>query len=250
MFLLVGLGNPGAKYAKNRHNAGFLAVDAIADSHGFGPERSKFQGHVRDGKIGIHKVLILKPQTFYNDSGNSVAAAARFHKIPVEDIIVFHDEIDLAPGKLRVKKGGGLAGNNGLKSTAAHMGPDFWRVRIGIGHPGRKEAVTHHVLGDFSKADRQDYLDEMLDRMGPAAAHLLPPGEDAAGRFMSGVAQPGQKAAAPKNAPASGAKPKAAKTEGTQNEGTAPPQKTKPTKGISSPFAGLLKLRPGKDPDQ
>ncbi len=230
MILLIGLGNPDAKYAKNRHNAGFLAVDAIADANGFGPERQKFKGLLREGKLGTQKVLILKPQTFYNESGNAVAAAARFHKIPPEDIVVFHDEIDLAPGKLRVKKGGGLAGNNGLKSTAAHMGPDFWRVRIGIGHPGQKDAVTRHVLGDFSKTEHQEWLDEMLERMGSAAHHLVPPTEEAAGRFMSGVAQPGAKEK-PQKAPSQKPAP-------TKEKAAAP---TEPQK--SSPFDLLKRLK-------
>ncbi|MEM9421059.1 MAG: aminoacyl-tRNA hydrolase [Pseudomonadota bacterium] len=239
MFLLVGLGNPGTKYAGNRHNAGFMAVDAIADENGFSAERSKFKGLLREGKLGIHKVLTLKPQTFYNEAGNAVAAAAHFHKIPVDDIIVFHDEIDLAPGKIRVKKGGGLAGNNGLKSTAAHMGPDFWRVRIGIGHPGRKEAVTGHVLGDFSKADREDWFDETLERMARAALHLCPPSEETAGRFMSGVAQPGtgnreKKSAQPDT------KEKRAKTKDTQPAEPPAPEKS------SSPF-DLLKQLKSKD---
>ena len=201
MILLVGLGNPGAKYARNRHNAGFHAVSAIAERHGFGPERKKFNGLVREGTIDGQKVLILRPETYYNDSGNAVGAAAKFYKIPVDNIVVFHDEIDLAPGKLRVKKGGGLAGNNGLKSINAHMGPDFWRVRIGIGHPGRKDAVTPWVLGDFSKAECAAYYDDILDGMARAIPSLLSLDDTGAGRFMSGVAQPGGSAAPAKTAP-------------------------------------------------
>ncbi|WOI54437.1 aminoacyl-tRNA hydrolase [Parvularcula sp. LCG005] len=211
MILLVGLGNPGAKYARNRHNAGFMAIDAIAEAQGFPAWRKKFNGHVTDTIIqtddGPAKVLLLKPETFYNETGNAVAAAARFYNITPDQIVVFHDEIDLAPAKLRVKKGGGLAGNNGLRSTAAHMGPDFWRVRIGIGHPGRKDAVTPWVLGDFSKAEQQDYLDEMLSRLGRAIPHLLALNETAAGRFMSAIVQPpsgeaGPRPAKPASAPA------------------------------------------------
>ncbi|MEM9989080.1 MAG: aminoacyl-tRNA hydrolase, partial [Pseudomonadota bacterium] len=171
MLLLVGLGNPGVKHAAQRHNAGFMAVDAIAEAHGFSAPKSKFKGEIREGRIGNVRALTLKPQTFYNESGNSVKAAAQFYKVPLENIIVFHDEIDLAPGKMKMKLGGGLAGNNGLKSTAAHMGPDFWRVRLGIGHPGRKEAVTPFVLGDFSKAEKEDWLETTLSRLGDAAIH-------------------------------------------------------------------------------
>lgn len=191
MILLVGLGNPGAKYARNRHNAGFHAVEAIADSHGFAPARKKFKGLIREGTISGKKVLTLRPETYYNESGNAVAAAAKFYKIPVDEIVVFHDEIDLAPGKVRAKMGGGLAGNNGLRSINAHIGPDFWRVRIGIGHPGHKDRVTPFVLGDFSKAEYTDYYDETLARMGKAVSHLFSFDETGAGKFMSGIAQPG-----------------------------------------------------------
>ncbi|HBK90219.1 MAG TPA: aminoacyl-tRNA hydrolase, partial [Parvularcula sp.] len=157
MLLIVGLGNPGEKYARHRHNVGFMAVDAIAGAHRFGPERKKFQGVIREGEIGGVKFLSLKPQTFMNDSGLSVGAAMRFYKIEPADVVVFHDELDLAPGKIKAKIGGGLAGHNGLKSIAEHIGEEFRRVRIGIGHPGDKARVTGHVLGDFSKAD-QDWL--------------------------------------------------------------------------------------------
>jgi aminoacyl-tRNA hydrolase len=153
MKLFVGLGNPGAQYARNRHNIGFMAADAIAARHGFGPWRGKFQGEIAEGRLGTEKVLMLKPGTFMNLSGDSVRAAAQFYKIPPEDIVAFHDELDLAPGRVRVKTGGGHAGHNGLRSIAAHMGPDFVRVRLGIGHPGDKRQVTAYVLGDFAKAD-------------------------------------------------------------------------------------------------
>ena len=193
MILLTGLGNPDSKYLGNRHNAGFMAVDAIADAHGFGPERRKFQGLVREGRLGSQKALILKPQTYYNESGRAVAEAARFFKIGPEAIVVFHDEIDLAPGKLRVKQGGGLAGNNGLRSIAAQVSPDVWRVRIGVGHPGSKAAVTAHVLKDFAKEEREGWLADMLDGIARAAPLLaaLPDGDDEAGsRFVSAVLQP------------------------------------------------------------
>lgn len=190
MILLAGLGNPDAKYLGNRHNAGFMAVDAVADAQGFGPERRKFQGLIREGRLGTEKALILKPQTYYNESGRSVAEAAKFFKIAPQDVVVFHDEIDLAPGKLRVKAGGGMAGNNGLRSIAAAVSPDVWRVRIGVGHPGSKAAVTAHVLRDFAKEEREGWLADMLDGVGRVAPMLVPLSEDTAQRFASGVLQP------------------------------------------------------------
>jgi PTH1 family peptidyl-tRNA hydrolase len=191
MLLLVGLGNPGEKYAKNRHNIGFQIIDAIADHFHFEPEKKKFQGLAREGvlesKEGRTKALLLKPETFYNEAGKSVAAAAQFFKIDPADIIVFHDELDLAPGKLKVKTGGGAAGNNGLKSITSHLGPDFRRVRVGIGHPGEKSRVTAHVLGDISKADRADWADDMIDACARAAGLFAAHNEPDA-KFMSAVA--------------------------------------------------------------
>ncbi len=172
MLLLVGLGNPGAKYLRHRHNVGFMAVDAMADAQGFGPPRAKFQGELRDGLLGGDRAAALKPQTYMNESGQSVGAALHFFKIIPADVIVFHDELDLAPGKVRAKTGGGNAGHNGLRSIEAHIGPDFRRVRIGIGHPGEKERVTGHVLGDFAKAD-QSWLDPLLAAIGKAAPMLI-----------------------------------------------------------------------------
>ena len=177
MYLLVGLGNPGSDYAGNRHNIGFMAVDDIHRHYSFQPFRSKFQGEVADGTIGGDKVLLLKPTTYMNESGRSVAEAARFYIIEAEHVIVLHDELDLAPGKIRVKKGGGLAGHNGLKSIAAHIGPDFHRVRIGIGHPGEKGRVTGHVLKNFSKSD-QDWVEPLLDAMTLSVDKLIH-GDDA-----------------------------------------------------------------------
>jgi len=166
MLLIVGLGNPGAKYANNRHNIGFMAVDALADAHDFSAPKSKFSGSVREGFIetesGRVKALILKPMTFMNESGRSVGAAAQFYKIPKDKIVVFHDELDLDAGKFRMKLGGGIAGHNGLRSIKAQMGGEFWRARMGIGHPGRKEQVSSHVLSDFAKSDR-DWVDALLD---------------------------------------------------------------------------------------
>lgn len=153
MLLLVGLGNPGDRYADNRHNIGFMAVDEIGDAHGFAPERARFAGLVREGRLDSEKLLLLKPQTYMNESGRSVGEAMRFFRLRPEDVVVFHDEIDLAPGKLKVKQGGGHAGHNGLRSIMAHIGADFLRVRLGVGHPGAKELVTPYVLSDFAKTD-------------------------------------------------------------------------------------------------
>jgi PTH1 family peptidyl-tRNA hydrolase len=169
--LLVGLGNPGGKYARHRHNVGYMAVDAIAAAHGFGPWRGKFQGQLAEGRLGSEKALLFKPETFMNLSGDAVGAAMRFYKLEPGDVIVFHDELDLAPARIRVKTGGGTAGHNGLRSLGAHIGPEFVRVRIGIGHPGDKRFVTNHVLGDFAKADAE-WLDPLLDAIAEAAPAL------------------------------------------------------------------------------
>jgi peptidyl-tRNA hydrolase, PTH1 family len=178
MLLLVGLGNPGARYARQRHNIGFMAVDAVARAHRFGPWRSKFSSLVSEGQLGDVKVLLQKPQTFMNHSGYAVAEAARFYKLPLEQIVVCHDELDLVAGKVRIKTGGGVAGHNGLRAIAAQLGsPDFKRVRIGIGHPGDKDRVTGHVLGDFSAEDRE-WVERLLDAFAEAAP-LLAAGDDA-----------------------------------------------------------------------
>ena len=184
MKLFVGLGNPGTKYAGNRHNIGFMAVDRIADDHGFAGWRNKFQGQVNEGRLGSEKVVLLKPETFMNRSGQSVGEAVRFYKLAPEDVVVFHDEIDLAPGKLRVKSGGGHAGHNGLRSLHAHIGDTYGRVRMGVGHPGHKDAVPVYVLKDFSKAD-QDWLDDMLRGISDGAPHLA---DGDTGRFQNAVA--------------------------------------------------------------
>jgi peptidyl-tRNA hydrolase, PTH1 family len=154
MLLFAGLGNPGAKYAGNRHNIGFMAVDEIVRRHNLSSWRKKFQSEMSEGEIAGERILILKPQTFMNESGRAVGEAARFHQIPLDKIYVFYDELDLDPGKIRVKIGGGAAGHNGIRSISAHLGPDYKRVRLGIGHPGDKNLVHPHVLGDFAKADR------------------------------------------------------------------------------------------------
>lgn len=185
MKLFVGLGNPGSEYARNRHNVGFMAVDEIARKHGFGPWKRKFQALAADGEIAGEKVLLLKPQTYMNESGRSVGEAARFLKIPEADIIVFYDEIDLAPGKIKIKTGGGNAGHNGLRSLSAHFGNDYVRVRIGVGHPGARELVARWVLSDFAKAD-QGWLEPLLDAIARAAARLVANDQS---RFLTDVAR-------------------------------------------------------------
>jgi PTH1 family peptidyl-tRNA hydrolase len=206
MRLLVGLGHPGPKYARNRHNIGFMAVDAIARAHGFAPWRGQFQGEIAEGRLGDDKVLLLKPATYMNLSGDSVRAAAAFYKLAPTDIIVFHDEIDLAPGKVRVKTGGGTAGHNGIRSIGAQIGPDFTRVRLGVGHPGDKDLVSPHVLGDFAKAD-EGWLADLLDGIADGAPALA--AGDSAG-FLNRVAlrrlpepEPRRAVPAPADTPAS-----------------------------------------------
>ncbi len=184
MKLLVGLGNPGPKYANNRHNIGFMALDRIADDHGFAPWRSKFQGQLSEGRLGSGKVVLLKPETFMNNSGQSVGEAMRFFKLTPEDIIVLHDEIDLAPSKVRYKFAGGHAGHNGLRSVHAHIGDTYGRVRIGVGHPGRKEAVPGYVLRDFAKAEA-DWVENVLRGIADGAPHLA---DGDSGKFMNAVA--------------------------------------------------------------
>lgn len=172
MLLLAGLGNPGAKYAHNRHNIGFMAVDEIARIHEASAPRKRFLGETRDATIAGEKVVILKPHTFMNESGQSVGEAARFYKLAPEDIYVIHDELDLAPGKIRFKTGGGTAGNNGIKSIARHIGPDFNRIRIGIGHPGDRNKVHAYVLKDFPKSDR-DWVSDMVDAIAKHFSILI-----------------------------------------------------------------------------
>jgi PTH1 family peptidyl-tRNA hydrolase len=218
--LIAGLGNPGAEYARNRHNAGFMAVDVIHDRYRFAPWRSRFQGLFAEGAIGGRKVLLLKPMTYMNDSGISVGAATRFFKLPLEAVVVLHDEVDLAPAKLRAKKGGGDAGNNGLRSITSALGPDYRRVRIGVGRPPREGGrVYNHVLGNFSRDD-EEWLVPMLDAIAEAAPWLAR--DDDTG-FMNKVAlmlNP------PEKKPAE----------------TKPPEKTLPEKTLAE-----KKPKPGKD---
>jgi PTH1 family peptidyl-tRNA hydrolase len=186
MQLWVGLGNPGTEYAMHRHNVGFMAVDLIAEVHNFGPWQKKFRSLVTDGRLGRERVLLIRPQTFMNDSGDAVQQALSFYKLDVDQLTVFHDELDLAPFKVKVRVGGGLAGHNGLRSINAALGPDFRRVRIGIGHPGpgRKDLVTPHVLGNYAKAEMEPLAD-MLAAIASEAQRLAE-GDDA--RFMSEIA--------------------------------------------------------------
>jgi PTH1 family peptidyl-tRNA hydrolase len=177
MLLLVGLGNPGARYVGNRHNIGFMTLEAIAKRHGIGPWRRRFQGVACEGPIGGERVLLLLPGTFMNESGRAVAEAAQFYKLAVGDITVFHDEIELPPGKVRVKVGGGIAGHNGLRSITAHVGNDYRRVRIGVGHPGAKDLVEHYVLSDFAKSER-GWVEALIDILADNA-DLLVRGQDA-----------------------------------------------------------------------
>ena len=193
MKLLVGLGNPGGKYEQNRHNAGFMAVDAIASYYNAPSWRKRFQGGATEVEIGGQKCLLLKPTTYMNESGRAVAEAVRFYKVAPGDVIVFHDELDLEPGKIRVKTGGGHAGHNGLRSISAHIGNEFRRVRIGVGHPGNREVVVHYVLHDFARADRE-WLEPLFEAMAKSAG-LLVAGQDA--KFMNDVARLTRPAAKP-----------------------------------------------------
>jgi len=184
MILFVGLGNPGKSYARNRHNIGFMAADALAEGLSFPAYKKRFQGQFAEGKVGRHKAFILKPETYMNRSGPAVSEAVRFYKIPLENVYVFYDELDLTPGKIRVKKGGGAAGHNGIRSLVAHLGEGFKRVRIGIGHPGHKDLVHGYVLTNFPKEDHE-WVKAFLEVL-PGKAPLLAKGEDE--RFQNDVA--------------------------------------------------------------
>lgn len=184
MQLWVGLGNPGPQYAMNRHNVGFMAADAIAEVHGFTPPAKKFQGWLQEGRVGSGKILLLKPATFMNESGRAIRAALDFYKLAPEDVTVFHDELDLAPFKVKVKRGGGAAGQNGIRSAIAHIGAEFRRVRIGIGHPGHKDRVTGYVLGNYGKAE----IEDLSDLLGAIAAEAEWLARDDDARFMSDIA--------------------------------------------------------------
>lgn len=182
--LWVGLGNPGAEYALHRHNVGFMATDVIAQEFGFAPWKAKFQGNLAEGRIGVDKILLLKPATFMNESGRSVGEAIRFYKLTPADLTVFYDELDLAPFRVKVRTGGGAAGHNGIRSIMSHVGEEFRRVRIGIGHPGHKDRVTGHVLGNYAKAEMED-LAHLLGSIAVEAKWLA---ENDDVRFMSDLA--------------------------------------------------------------
>lgn len=185
MQLWVGLGNPGAQYALNRHNVGFMALDAMVEIHGFTPFKSKFQGLITEGRIGNDKILLLKPMTYMNRSGQSIGEAMRFYKLEPQDVTIFHDELDLEPHRVKVKMGGGHAGHNGLRSAHEHIGEDYRRVRIGIGHPGSKARVNGHVLGNYSKAE-MDNLPYLLSGLAREASWLAD-GDNS--RYMSELAR-------------------------------------------------------------
>jgi len=216
MKLIVGLGNPGAKYARNRHNIGFMAVERIAADHDFGPWKAKFQGSISEGRFGSDRAVLLRPETFMNRSSDSVAAALQFFKLEPSDVIVLHDELDLAPGKVKAKMGGGHAGHNGLRSIHGHLGPEYGRVRIGIGHPGHKDRVSGYVLSDFAKAEAE-WLEDVLRGISDGAPWLAV-GDNA--KFMNAVAlrtappRPSTGIKAPADAPKDSAPPQAEDARG------------------------------------
>jgi PTH1 family peptidyl-tRNA hydrolase len=232
MKLFVGLGNPGAQYAFNRHNVGFMAVDAIAAAHDFLAWRHRFSSLVTEGRLGREKVLLLKPQTFMNDSGRAAGEAMRFYKLDESNVVVFHDELDLAPGKVRVKIGGGVAGHNGLKSLTAHIGNDYTRVRIGIGHPGHREKVVGYVMHDFAKPD-YDWLEPLLGAIADAAPHLADGAKD---KFQTQVAHQTQSPAEPEEKA-----PRPAKTKTAPKKEAAPEKKQEETPQQEGPLAGMLR---------
>jgi PTH1 family peptidyl-tRNA hydrolase len=249
MLVFAGLGNPGTRYANNRHNVGFMAADAIHRRHSFSPWSKKFQAEISEGKLGGEKVLLVKPQTFMNLSGQAVGEALRFYKLSPGDLTVFYDELDLAPGKVRIKTGGGAGGHNGIRSLDGHLGQDYRRVRIGIGHPGIKEMVMPHVLGDFAKADHE-WLDPLLDALADNA-ELLASGDDNGFMNKLSLAVPG--AAKPQRSktkdqdeePApDGARPKA---KGQSHIRQARPQGPSVKLPETGPMAAMLKKLFGKE---
>jgi PTH1 family peptidyl-tRNA hydrolase len=234
MLIIAGLGNPGAKYAGNRHNIGFMAVDEIVRRHGFSSWRKKFQAEISEGLLGGESVLLMKPQTYMNESGRAVGEAMRFYNLGPDDIVVLYDELDLAPGKVRVKTGGGSGGHNGIRSIDAHCGKDYRRVRLGIGHPGSKDRVTGYVLGDFAKADAE-WLDPLIEAVG-SYADLLAKGDDAG--FMNKVAL-----AVGSTVPADEKPKPAAKKQSHIHQARSAAKK--PPKAKAGPMADLLKKLPG-----
>jgi peptidyl-tRNA hydrolase, PTH1 family len=236
MLLIAGLGNPGVQYANNRHNIGFMAADAIVRRHNFNPWQKKFSGLVSEGTLDGIKALVLKPQTFMNDSGRSVQAAINFYKLDLKDLTVIYDELDLTPGKLRVKTGGGSGGHNGIKSIDQHCGKEYRRVRLGIGHPGSKEQVHHHVLGDFAKADAR-WVQELLDAIAGATSLFASPDENA---FANKVALLLGKDDEPSNKPAKTLN-KTLNLPKAQSEIRAARPKEAPKLPETGPMAAMLK---------
>lgn len=240
MLVFAGLGNPGAKYADNRHNVGFMAADAIARRHSFSPWSKKFQGLISEGTLGGEKIVLIKPQTFMNLSGQSVGEALRFYKLGPSALTVFYDEIDLAEGKLRIKTGGGAGGHNGIRSIDGHVGNAYRRVRIGVGHPGVKEMVQHHVLGDFAKADRE-WLEPLLAAIADNAA-MIAKGDESGFMNKASLAVQGKAALEPE-------KP-AQKQQGPKQQShirQARPQQAPAKLPESGPMAAMLKKLFGKD---
>ncbi|WP_269580610.1 aminoacyl-tRNA hydrolase [Roseibium sp. Sym1] len=254
MKLIVGLGNPGARYAGNRHNIGFMAVDEIHRCHpGFQPWRARFQGQVSEGRLGSEKVLLLKPGTYMNESGRAVGEAMRFFKLEPEDIVVLYDELDLPPAKFRMKKGGGHGGHNGLRSISAHIGADYRRLRLGIGHPGDKKLVSNYVLGDFAKVDR-DWLEPLLTEIADQAG-LLAEGKDSQFANKLTLALEPEKAQRKQKAPTdkTTAGAPAQKAASTKPKGQSHIRQARQAKPVnvpkSGPMADMLKrlLGGGKD---
>jgi peptidyl-tRNA hydrolase, PTH1 family len=242
MRIIAGLGNPGPKYENNRHNVGFMAADAIARRHSFSPWTRKFQGLIAEGSLGGERVLLIKPQTFMNLSGQAVGEAMRFYKLAAQDLIVLYDELDLAPGKVRVKTGGGAGGHNGIRSLDAHCGKEYRRVRIGVGHPGVKELVHGHVLGDFAKADRE-WLEPLLDAIADAAP-MLSRGDDNGFMNRVSLAVQGKKGGGSEGGPAGGG---GAATKGKSHIRQARPRQPEVKLPESGPMAAMLKRLFGKD---
>ena len=246
MHLIVGLGNPGDKYSRNRHNVGFMAVDAIASRHTFAPYRDKFKGLVSEGTIGGEKVLLLKPQTYMNSSGESVEATLQFYKLSTEDVTVIYDEIDLAPGKTRIKRGGGNGGHNGLRSIDPRIGPDYRRIRIGVGHPGHKDAVMPWVLGDFSKLDRE-WLEPLLDALA-SNADLIVTGDDNTLMNKLAIAVQGDAAERPQRPET--ADPTRKKAAGQSHIRAARPKERQVAVPETGPMAAILRKMFKKDGDE
>ncbi|MEI9420931.1 aminoacyl-tRNA hydrolase [Mesorhizobium sp. Cs1299R1N1] len=239
MLVFAGLGNPGAKYAENRHNVGFMAADAIARRHSFSPWSKKFQGLISEGTLGGEKIILIKPQTFMNLSGQSVGEALRFYKLDLSALTVFYDEIDLAEGKLRIKTGGGAGGHNGIRSIDGHLGNAYRRVRIGVGHPGVKEMVQHHVLGDFAKADR-DWLDPLLDAIADNAAMIVK-GDESGFMNKAALAVQGKAGVEPEKPAQKQPSPKQQSPKQQSHVRQARPQQAPAKLPETGPMAAMLK---------